>query len=113
MCGSSPSPQPSKSELRSSRSREARGEGVESLPLPPHRAAPVLQRRSHAARQPEAVDRGRAAERLEAVQLDAAPLEAAFLQNVARGRIGDAGPGEQMLAGKLLEEIVDRRARGL
>ena len=73
----------------------------------------MLQRRPHAARQPEAVDRGRAAERLEAVQLDAAPLEAALLEDVARGRVGDAGAGEQMLAGKLLEEIVDRGARGL
>src|SRR5262245_17490067 len=81
--------------------------------LPPHRASPMLQRRPHAARQAEAIDRGRAAERLEAVQLDAAPLEAALLKNVARGRVGHAGASEQLLAVKLLEEIVDRRARGL
>src|SRR6478672_2590485 len=73
----------------------------------------MLQRRPHAARQPELVDRGGAAERFEAMQLDAAPLEAALLQNVARGRVGHAGAGEQMLAGKFLKEIVDRRARGL
>src|SRR5262245_19478997 len=85
----------------------------ENLRLLPHRAAPILERRPHAARQPELVDRGRAAERTEAMQLDAAPLEAAFLQNVARGRVGDSGAGKQMLAGRLLEEIVDRRARGL
>src|SRR5215475_8599582 len=30
--------------------------------LPPHRASPMLQRRPHAARQAEAIDRGRAAE---------------------------------------------------
>src|SRR2546423_1474445 len=71
-----------------------------ALPLPSHRAAPIPQRRPHAARQPELVDRGRATERLEAVQLDAAPLEAAFLQNVARGRVGHPRAGKQMLAGK-------------
>src|SRR5690348_5901013 len=90
-----------------------RGVRLSELPLPSHRAAPVLQRRPHAARQPKLVDRGRAAERLEAVQLDAAPLEAAFLQNVARGGVGHSRAGKQMLAGKLLEEIVDRRARSL
>src|SRR5262245_48598154 len=81
--------------------------------LPSHRAAPILQRRPHAARQPELVDRGRAPQRLEAVQLDAAPLEAAFLQNVARGRVTHTRAGEQMIDGKLLKEIVDRRARSL
>ena len=52
----------------------------------PRRTAPVLQRRPDAARQPEAIDRGRRSQRLEAMQLDAAPLEAAFLQDVARRR---------------------------
>src|SRR5690349_6023258 len=84
--------------------------GAPSTP-PSHRAAPMLERRPHAARQAEFVDRGGAAERLEAVQFDAAPLEAALLQYVARGRVGHAGACEQMLAGKLLEEIVDHRAR--
>ena len=60
-----------------------------TLPLAPRRAAPVLQRRPDAAREAEAIDRGRGTQRLEAMQLDAAPLEAAFLQNVARGRVGD------------------------
>ena len=63
-------------------------------------------------REPEAVDRGRAAQRLEAVQLDAAPLEAAFLQNVARGRVGDAGARDQVLGIEFLEEEIDHRARG-
>src|SRR5712691_387186 len=94
--------------------RSTYGAGLgESLPLPPHRAAPMLQRRPHAARQPKPVDRRGAAERLEAVQFDAAPLEAALLQNIARGGVGHAGAGEQMLAGKILEEIVDHRTRSL
>src|SRR5882724_8495060 len=100
-------PHPNPLPVRTGRGRRA------SLPLPPHRTAPILQRRPYAARQAKAVDRGGAAERLEAVQLDAAPLEATLLQDVARGRVGDAGAGEQVIAGKLLEEIVDRRARGL
>src|SRR5690349_8748292 len=79
--------------------------------LPPHRTAPALQRRPHAARQPEFVDGGGAAERFEAVQLDAAPLEAALFQDVARGGVGHPRAGKQLLAAKLLEEIVDRSAR--
>src|SRR6185312_9702811 len=68
-----------------------------TLPRPSRRAAPVLQRRPHAAREAEAVDRGRGAQRLEAVQFDAAPLETAFLQDVARRGIGHARAGDQML----------------
>src|SRR3954465_5008730 len=63
-----------------------RGEGKRVLPLSPRRTSPVLQRRPDAARQAEAIDRGRGSQRLEAMQFDAAPLEAAFLQNVAGGR---------------------------
>src|SRR5215211_3180738 len=84
-----------------------------TLPLPPGRAAPVLQRRPHAARKAEAVDRGRRAQRLEAMQLDAAPLKTAFLQDVARRRIGDARAREQLLEVELLEIEIDRGARGL
>src|SRR4051812_27548289 len=63
----------------------------EKLPLSSRRTAPILQRRPDAARQPKTVDRGRRSQRLEAMQFDAAPLEAAFLQDVARGGVGDAG----------------------
>src|SRR5206468_7795772 len=84
-----------------------------SHPLPPRRAAPVLQRRPDAAGEAEAIDRGRRAQRLEAVQRDAGPLESAFFQNVARRRIGDARPGEQVLERKLLEKQIDHCARGL
>src|SRR4051812_25178138 len=80
---------------------------VVKLPLPPCRTVPVLQRRPHAAAQPEAVDRGRRAQRLEAVQLDAAPLEAAFLQDVARRRVGDAGARDQVLDVEFLEGEID------
>src|SRR5258708_30202529 len=64
--------------------------GRHGLPLAPCRTAPVLQRRPDAAREPKAIDRGRRTQRLEAMQLDAAPLEAAFLQDVARRRGGHA-----------------------
>src|SRR3954462_253439 len=47
------------------------------------------------------------------MQLDAAPLEAAFLQNVARRRIGNAGARDQVLGIELLEEEINRRARSL
>src|SRR5205814_7490 len=50
--------------------------------------------------------------RLEAVQFDAAPLEAAFLQDVARRRIGDTGARNQVLGIEFLEEEIDHRARG-
>src|SRR5258708_32674212 len=62
----------------------------DGLPLAPGRTAPVLQRRPDAAREPKAIDRGRRTQRLEAMQFDAAPLEAAFLQDVARRRVGHA-----------------------
>ena len=67
----------------------------------PHRTSPMLQRRPHTARQPKTVDRRGAAERLEAVQLDAGPLEAALLQHVARGRIDDARAGKQVVRGRI------------
>src|SRR6185295_7246925 len=57
-------------------------------------------------------DRRGAAERLEAVQFDAAPLEAALLQNVARRRVGDARTGKQVIAVEFLEEVIDRGPRG-
>src|SRR3984893_701116 len=78
----------------------------------PRRTVPVLQRRPDAAREAEAIDRGRRSQRLEAVQLDAAPLEAAFLQNVARRRIGDAGAGDQVFRFEFLEKEIDHGARG-
>src|SRR5260370_42084421 len=83
------------------------------LPLSPRRTAPVLQRGPDAAREPEAIDRGRRSQRLEAVQLDAVPLEAAFLQNVARRRIGDTGARDQVVAIEFLEKEIDHGACGL
>src|SRR5260370_26575112 len=83
------------------------------LPLSPRRTAPVLQRRPDAARQAEAIDRGRRSQRLEAMQLDAAPLEAAFLQNVARRRIGEAGARDEVVAIEFLEKEIDHGACGL
>src|SRR5215813_12316373 len=80
------------------------------LPHAP-RAAPALQRRPDPTRQTEAIDRSGRSQRLEAVQLDAAPLEAAFLQHLARGRIGDARAGIEMASIEFLEEEVDRAAR--
>src|SRR6201999_3752641 len=86
---------------------------VARLNLTSRRPCPVLQRGPHAARQAEAVHRARRAQRFEAVQLDAGPLEAALLQDVARHRIADAGAAIERLVLELLEEIVDQGARGL
>src|SRR5262245_13639876 len=83
-----------------------------ALPRAP-RAAPALQRRPHAARQAEAVDRRGGPQCLEAVQLDAAPLEAALLQHLARGRIGHARAGVEIVIAEFLEEEIDRTARRL
>src|ERR1700692_2768469 len=80
-------------------------------PLAARRTAPVLQRRPDAARQAEAIDRGRGAQRLEAMQLDAAPLEAAFFQDVARRGIADPGARDQVLDIEFLEGEIDHRAR--
>src|SRR6266516_7579636 len=84
---------------------------IEPSPLAPRRAGPVLQRRPHTARKPEAVDRRRRSEGLEAMQFDAAPLEAAFLQNVARRRIADPRAGDQVLGIELIEGEIDHRPR--
>ena len=54
----------------------------------------------------------RRSQRLEPVQLDAGPLEAALLQDVARGRVGDAGAARQRLVVERFEEMIDHRARG-
>src|ERR1700682_6570286 len=82
-----------------------------AFPLAPRRTAPVLQRRPDAAREAEAIDRGRRSQRLEAMQLNAAPLEAAFLQDVARGRVGDPRARDQVLDIEFLEGEIDCRPR--
>src|SRR6185437_15047905 len=46
------------------------------------------------------------------MELDTAPLEAAFLKNVARGRVGDARARIQIFLFTLFEEEVDHGARG-
>src|SRR3984885_2472576 len=79
----------------------------------PRRTAPVLQRRPDAARQPETIDGGRRSQRFEAVEFDAAPLEAAFFQNVARSRIGDARAGAQVSGIELLKGEIDHGTHGL
>src|SRR5260221_13760316 len=83
------------------------------LPLAPRRVVPGLQRRPHTAREPEAIDRRRRSQRLEAMQLDAAPLEAAFFQDVARGGVSDPRARDQVLDIEFLEREVDHRARRL
>ena len=47
------------------------------------------------------------------MQLHAAPLEAALLQHVARGRIGDAGAGLHRLVAQVLERVIDQRVQRL
>src|SRR5260370_20113075 len=46
------------------------------------------------------------------MQFDAAPLEAAFLQDVARRRVGDACACDQVLGIELVEGEIDHRACG-
>src|SRR4051812_38742479 len=84
---------------------------IEPSPRAAGRIAPALERRPHAAGKPEAVDRRRRSESLEAMQFDAAPLEAAFLQNVARSRIGDSRARGQVLDIEFLEGEIDHRSR--
>ena len=45
------------------------------------------------------------------MEFDAAPLEAAFFQDVAGRRVGDAGAGNQVFAIEFLKEEIDHRAR--
>src|SRR3979411_2557333 len=96
------------SSLRSRNDEEYRSR---NSPRAPRRTAPVLQRRPDAAREAEAIDRCRRAQRFEAMQLDAAPLEAALLQNVARGRIAHPSAGDQVLDSEFLEGEIDHRPR--
>src|SRR6266404_3874193 len=84
---------------------------TEHSPLAPRRTAPVLQRRPDAAREAEAIDRCRRAQRFEAMQLDAAPLEAGLLQNFARRRIAHPRAGDQVLDIEFLEGEIDHRPR--
>src|SRR5579864_9751655 len=74
--------------------------------------APTLQRRPDAATKTEAIDGARRSQRLETVQFDAAPLESAFLQNVAGGRVGDPRTGTDEGDIEFLEREIDHRARG-
>src|SRR6202044_3518099 len=79
----------------------------ERSPRAPGRAVPGFQRRPDAAREAETVDRRRRSQRFEAMQFDAAPLEAALFQNVARRRIGDPRAGNYMVDIEFFEGEVD------
>src|SRR5271167_4842704 len=68
--------------------------------------APAFQRCPDAALKPEAVDRRRRIDGADAVEADAGPLEAAFLQHPARGRVGDARAGLQRVVRQVGEGIV-------
>src|SRR5262245_27034745 len=72
--------------------------------------APAFERGPDAAVEPEAVDRRRALEGANAIEADAGPLEAAFLQHPARGRVGDARARLHRLVAELRKGVVDRRA---
>src|SRR5580692_6971872 len=73
---------------------------------------PRLQRRPQAAIEPKAVDRRRRVDGADARQPHAGPLEAAFLQHPARGRIVDARAGYQRFMLEVAERVVDQGARG-
>src|ERR1700731_3442016 len=76
------------------------------------RSPPALQRRPQAAVEAKTVDRRRRVDGADARQLHAGPLEAAFLQHPARGRIVDARAGYQHLMLEVAESVVDQGAHG-
>src|SRR5436305_1184016 len=76
----------------------------------PLHGAPALERGPDSAFEPEAVDRHGRAERPDAAQTDAGPLEAALLEHPARCRIGDAHRGLQRLVLRVGERVIDQRA---
>src|SRR5580700_11400145 len=76
------------------------------------RPPPRLQRCPQAAVEPEAIDRRRRVDGADARQPYAGPLEAAFLQHPARGRIADAGAGNERFVLEISESMVDQGARG-
>src|SRR5207237_2231473 len=78
----------------------------------PFAAAPALERGPQAAIEAEAVDRRRRIERADAVEADAGPLEAAFFEHAARGRIAHARPGNERVVAEVGEGMVDHGARG-
>src|SRR5690349_13477613 len=63
--------------------------------------APASQRDPQAAVEPEFVDRRGGPDRLDAIESDARPLEAALLQDPARRRIGDARAGRERVVAEL------------
>src|SRR3984957_15310075 len=77
------------------------------------RPPPGLQRRPQAAVEPKAVDRRRRVDGADARQAHAGPLEAAFLQHPARGRIGHARAGYQRFMLEIAEGVVDQSAHRL
>src|ERR1700682_5640805 len=88
------------------------GEGAVSL-RHPFRPAPTLKRRPDATLEPEAVDWRRRVDGADAIESDAGPLEAAFLQHPARRRVGDACACLQRLVAQVGEGIVDHRMQRL
>src|SRR5580658_5471944 len=73
---------------------------------------PRPQRRPQAAIEPKAIDRRRGVDGADARQPHAGPLEAAFLQHPARGRIVNARAGYQRVMLEIAERVVDQSARG-
>src|SRR3954464_12518842 len=80
-----------------------------ALRHPLHRA-PAFWRGPDAAFEPETVDRHGRAERADAAEPDAGPLEAALLPPAARSRVGAADGGLRRLVLKVGERVVDQRA---
>src|SRR5437016_14311278 len=74
--------------------------------------APALERGPQAAVEAEAVDRGRRIERADAIEADAGPLEAAFFQHAARGRIAHPRAGDERVTAEVGERVIDHGAGG-
>src|SRR5215472_2053779 len=110
MAGSSPAMTWNVGERESGKSdRGAPYEGSPPSRHPSH-LPPALERCPDAALEPEAVDRRGGVERADAAEADARPLEAAFLQQTARGGVRDAGAGVERRVIKVREAVVDQRA---
>src|SRR2546429_4041558 len=77
------------------------------------RLAPSLERGPQPAIKPEAIDRCRGGDRVDAPKHHAVPLEAALFEDAARGRIGHPCAGLEPLEPEILEGVVDQGSRGL
>src|SRR5215813_2026844 len=75
--------------------------------------APALERGPEATVEPEAIDRCRGGDRVDAQQRHAAPLEATLFKHATRSRVRYPRASVEPLEAELLEGVVDDGARRL